>query len=67
MLKNNSIRSKLNQKHNCPGPLAFISQRGGYQCNQKLLHHYQHPKKSAQSSNELLPILNLYQHAKKPI
>ena len=33
-----------NRKYNWSVPLAFKSQRVGYQSNQKLLHHYQHSK-----------------------
>ena len=31
-----------NKKNNCSGAPAFVSQRVGFQSNQKLLHNYQH-------------------------
>ena len=43
------ISSNKNKKYNYNGPLAFKSQRVGYQTNQKLLHHYYHTKNQLNS------------------
>ena len=40
---------KPNKKCNCSGPPTFISERAGYQSNQKLLHHYQYSKNQLNS------------------
>ena len=43
------ISSNKNKKYNYNGPLAFKSQRVGYQTNKKLLHHYYHAKNQLNS------------------
>ena len=48
--KISSFENSGNKKYNCSGPLTFISQRVGYQSNQKFLYYYQYSKNQVNSS-----------------
>ena len=53
--KQKNKKTQKNKNYNCSRPPAFkVKEKVDWQCSEKLLHHYQHAKKSFNQSAQFI-------------